>query len=171
FQLNLSGVTESITATAETPLVNSTSSQVGVNIAPIQIQSLPLNSRNYLELALLAPGVSFDRDGNSPLAFGAQEGRAINAQVDGVDNNDESVGGQQTDINQDTVQEFQVLSSQFTAEYGKASGGVINVITKSGTNNFHGSGYYFLRRDSLDAHDFFAEEQPKLKKDNYGATF
>lgn len=170
FQLNLTGVSESVTATAEAPLVDATTSQVGINIAPKQIESLPLSTRNYLELALLAPGVSFARDGYSPLAFGAQEGRAINVQVDGVDNNDESVGGQQTDINQDTVQEFQVLSSQFTAEYGKASGGVINVITKSGTNIFHGSGYYYYRRDSLDAKDFFAEEQPSLKKDNYGAT-
>ena len=170
FQLKLSGVTEVVSATAEAPLVDTTTAQVGVNITPKQIEALPLATRNYLELALLAPGVSFARDGNSPLAFGAQEGRAINVQVDGVDNNDESVGGQQTDINQDTVQEFQVLSSQFTAEYGKASGGVINVITKSGTNTPHGSAYYYYRRDSLDAKDFFAAEQPPLSKDNYGAT-
>jgi hypothetical protein len=171
FQLKLTGISESVTATAEAPLVDATSSQVGINISPKQIEGLPSATRNYLELALLAPGVSFARDGNSPLAFGAQEGRAINVQVDGVDNNDESVGGQQTDINQDTVQEFQVLSSQFTAEYGKASGGVINVITKSGTNIFHGSAYYYYRRDSLDAKDFFAAEQPPLTKDNYGGTF
>jgi hypothetical protein len=171
FKLGLA-TTASVTASAEAPLLDTSSAQVGFNVNPKQIETLPLNNRSYLELALMAPGVSFARDNtsNSPLAFGAQEGRAVNVQVDGVDNNDESVGGQETDINQDTVQEFQVVSSQFTAEYGKASGGIINVITKSGTNDFHGSAYYYLRRDSLDAHDFFAQEQPKLTKDNYGAT-
>jgi len=166
FSLRLSTVEVGVTVTAEAPLVDSTATQIGFNVAPKQIETLPLNGRNYLELALLAPGVSFARDGNSPLAFGAQEGRAINVQVDGVDNNDESVGGQQTDISQDSVQEFQVVTSQFTAEYGKASGGIINVVTKSGTNELHGSGAYYFRRDSLDAKDFFADEQPPLKKDN-----
>jgi hypothetical protein len=166
FALKLSSVEVGVTVTAEAPLVDSTTTEVGFNIAPKQIETLPLNGRNYLELALLAPGVSFARDGNSPAAFGAQEGRAINVQVDGVDNNDESVGGQQTDISQDTVQEFQIVSSQFTAEYGKASGGIINVVTKSGTNEFHGGAAYYFRRDSLDAHDFFSDEQPKLTRDN-----
>jgi hypothetical protein len=170
FTLQLASVSATVNASAEAILLDATTAQVGFNVAPRQIETLPLNGRNYLELALLAPGVSFAHDGNSPLSFGAQEGRAINVQVDGVDNNDESVGGQATDINQDTVQEFQVVSSQFTAEYGKASGGIINVITKSGTNELHGSAYYYLRRDSLDAHDFFAQDQPKLTKDNYGAT-
>ncbi len=170
FTLKLGGISESVGATAEAPLVDATSSEVGANITPSQIQALPLNGRNYLELALLTPGTSFARDGNSPLAFGAQEGRAINVQVDGIENNDESIGGQLIDVNQDTVQEFQVISSQFTAEYGKASGGVISVVTKSGTNDVHGSVYDYLRRDSLDAHDFFADEQPELKQDNFGAT-
>jgi Carboxypeptidase regulatory-like domain len=171
FNLKLGGVTETVGVTAEAPLVDTTSSEVGMNVTPTQIQTLPVLNRSYLDLALLAPGVSFARDGNSPLAFGAQEGRAINVQVDGVDNNDESVGGQQTDINQDTVQEFQILSSQFTAEYGKASGGVINVVTKSGTNAFHGSAYYYVRDSSLDAQYFWSTEQPKLDVDNFGGTF
>ena len=170
FSMRLTSVSAEITVTAEVPLVDPTTSQVGFNIAPKQIETLPLNGRNYLELALLAPGVSFARDGNSPAAFGAQEGRAINVQVDGVDNNDETFGGPETNIAQDSVQEFQVVSSQFTAEYGKASGGIINVVTKSGTNDAHGSAFYYFRRDSLDAHDFFAADQPKLTKDNVGAT-
>ena len=168
--MRLTNVSAGITVAAEVPLVDFTTSQVGFNIAPRQIETLPLNGRNYLELALLAPGVSFARDGYSPAAFGAQEGRAINVQVDGVDNNDETFGGQETNIAQDSVQEFQIVSSQFTAEYGKASGGIINVVTKSGTNDVHGSAFYYFRRDSLDARDFFAADQPKLTKDNVGAT-
>jgi hypothetical protein len=157
-------------------LIDPTSSQVASIVTPQQVRTLPLATRNYLELALLAPGTTPGRDVafSGVVAGGAQEARWTFVSLDGADNNNFIVGGQQANVSQDTVQEFQVITNNFSAEYGRSNSVVVNVLTKSGTNDFHGTGYYYLRDDSLTAEPFFAGppyNQPNdYTRQNWGAT-
>ena len=157
-------------------LIDPTSSQVASIVTPRQVKTLPLATRNYLELALLAPGTTPGRDVafSGVVAGGAQEARWTFVSLDGADNNNFIVGGQQANVSQDTVQEFQVVTNNFSAEYGRSNSVVVNVLTKSGTNDFHGTGYYYLRDDSLTAEPFFSGapyNQPNdYTRQNWGAT-
>lgn len=171
---------EAVEVSADTTLIDPTSSQVASNVTPQQIRTLPLPTRNYLELALLAPGTTPGRDPafSGVVGGGAQEARWTYISLDGADNNNFIVGGQQANVSQDSVQEFQVLTYNFSAEYGRSNAIVLNVITKSGTNEFHGSAYYFLR-DGDWAEDAFVTlrdaagfevPQGSPDRDNWGAT-
>ncbi len=153
-------------------LIDPTSSQVASIVTPQQVKSLPLATRNYLELALLAPGTTPGRDVafTGVVAGGAQEARWTYVSLDGADNNNFIVGGQQANVSQDTVQEFQVVTNNFSAEYGRSNSVVVNVVTKSGTNAFHGTAYYYLRNDSLTAEPFFSNQPNDYRRQNWGAT-
>lgn len=125
------------------------------------LEQLPVNARNFLSFSLLAPGSSPDRtpqqgaSRTSGMVLSGQRARSNNITVDGLDNNDETVGSVRAMFSQDAVQEFQVLTNGFSAEFGKASGGIVNVVTRSGANRTSGSAYYFFRDDALSARNYF----------------
>jgi len=137
------------------PLVDEINSDVDGVIVAREIENLPLNGRNYLELALLTPGnapaPNFDpTKANTVLISSAgQMGRGSNVMLDGTDNNDDMVGGSLINISQDAVQEFQVTTNRFSAEFGRSGSSIINVVTKGGTNAVRGSFSIFARDDSL----------------------
>ncbi|MDH5406120.1 MAG: TonB-dependent receptor [Candidatus Aminicenantes bacterium] len=165
--LKIAAVREMITVTGETPLIEGTQSDISTEIPEQMIANLPLLGRNFVNLALLAPGTgvqtTFDptkeRDGDiSGVSFGASSGRENNVMIDGGDNNDDVVGSFLQFFPQDSIQEFEVITSRFKAEYGHTVGGVINVISKSGTNELHGGFYTLHRPDSFTSITAIAEE-------------
>ncbi len=157
FTLNPGGVSETVEVTAAAPLVDQTKTDVSSNITPQQITDLPLIGRDIADLAYLAPGVkaadSYDPTKNrySILSVNGEGGRNVNTTVNGVDNKDNTVGGPVMQLPAEAVQEFQVSTQRFSAVNGRSSGAAINVITKSGTNNFHGSAFGFFRDQALNA--------------------
>ena len=186
--LQLGQVTETVIVTGNTTPVETRSGDVNSLISETQVKELPLNGRNYAGLVTLVPGLSAPNEAN---AFGTRgtgldshvdvsvNGNQSNANmwtVDGVNNMD--VGSNATLLvfpSIDSIAEFKVERNSFSAEYGQAQGAVINLVTKGGGNQFHGTGFYFLRDDSLNANDFFLNTsgQPKgqLKYKNFGGNF
>ena len=159
--LTVAGQQQQVNVTTEAPLIETERTQVATNVGETQIRELPVNGRNFIDFALLTPGVTRDvRTGD--LSFAGQRGTLNSLTVDGADNNNtffgQTVGRTGSgrapyQFSQDAVQEFQVNTSSFTAEQGRAGGAVINVITKSGTNRFHGSGFEYYRDRGLAAND------------------
>src|SRR6266436_6064876 len=157
FTLKPGSVAETIEVTGTVPLVDQTKTDVGVNITPQQIQDLPLIGRDIADLAYLSPGVksadSYDPTKNrySILSVNGQGGRNVNVTVNGVDNKDNTVGGPVMQLPAEAVQEFQISTQRFSAVNGRSEGAAINVITKSGTNGYHGSAFGFFRDQALNA--------------------
>jgi hypothetical protein len=164
FQLKVAGTQEEITVTAEAPLVDPTHTAVSSVVGQQQIEGLPINLRNFLSFSIITPGVTNDRtpqqgaSATSGLSFGGQRARSNNIMVDGLDNNDPIVGAVRATFSQEAIQEFQVLTNSYSAEFGKASGGVVNIVTKSGTNELHGNAFFYFRDESLNAKDHFERE-------------
>ncbi len=149
-------------------------------ISQVEINNLPINGRNFLDFALLTPGVG-DRNiltteaavqaPTSGISFGGQDQRSNYLTVDGVDNVDPISNSVRSTLSQEAIQEFQINRNTFSAEFGRARGGVINIVSKSGANQFHGSGFFFFRDDSFDARNTFAREaDPLFERYQYGGT-
>ncbi len=157
FTLRPGSVSEIVEVTSAVPLVDQQKMDVSTNITPQQIQELPLIGRDIADLAYLSPGVksadSYDPTKNrySILSVNGQGGRNVNVTVNGVDNKDNTVGGPVMQLPAEAVQEFQISTQRFSAVNGRSEGAAINVITKSGTNNCHGSAFGFFRDQALNA--------------------
>lgn len=184
FTLNPGGVSETVEVTAVAPLVDQTKTDVSTNITPQQITDLPLIGRDIADLAYLAPGVkaadSYDPTKNrySILSVNGEGGRNVNVTIDGVDNKDNTVGGPVMQVPAEAVQEFAVSTQRFSAVNGRSSGAAINVITKSGTNNYHGSAFAFFREQAFNADQTQAngdgttsKANPPYERQFFGGSF
>jgi hypothetical protein len=147
-----------VTVTSRPPGIDVTRTDTGRVIDERQIARLPINGRNFIDFATLTPGVAFDRgsiSATSGISFAGQYARSNNISVDGVDDIDIVVGSVRTQISQEAVSEFQVIANSYAAEFGKASGGVVNIVTKAGTNRTDGSAFVFGRGAALNARGHF----------------
>jgi hypothetical protein len=153
--LRVSAMATEIEVSATQELVDVSTQATGQTVLPSHIENLPVNGRNYLDLMQLVPGVMINRqqpvnsDASTPV-LGERAGN-INYMIDGLPNKDTVSGGASAAFNQDAVAEFQVLTSGYKAEFGQSTAGVVNVITKSGTNQFHGSTNLFVRNSAVDS--------------------
>ena len=185
FTLNPGQVAEKVEVIGEAPLVQTTSASVAELVGEQKIRALPLNGRSFDQLILLQPGINVAAGaGNGPnqgrgVKFSANGARLTSNyfMLDGTDINDSQnftpggAGGQQFGV--ESIQEFQVITHNQGAQYGRSMGAVINAVTRSGTNTFHGSLYEFLRNSKLDAKNFFdnpREPIPPFKRNQFGAT-
>ena len=165
FHLVPGGVSETVEVTATAPLVDQTKTDVSTNITPEQITELPLIGRDIADLAYLAPGVkaadSYDPTKNryAILSVNGEGGRNVNVTVNGVDNKDNTVGGPVMQLPAEAVQEFQISTQRFSAVNGRSAGAAINMITKSGTNKFHGSAFGFFRDQAFNTDQKLADRR------------
>jgi Carboxypeptidase regulatory-like domain/TonB-dependent Receptor Plug Domain len=186
-KMQVGQVSETIQVTAEAPTVELASSTLSAEIDATAVRELPLNGRSWSDLATLQPGVipvqtqaSFTDGGHrGNRGFGSQTTVAgsrpaqSNYRLDGITINDYTNAGPGSvlggNLGVDAIQEFSILSSNFSAEYGKSAGGIINAITRSGTNQFHGAAYEFLRNSALDARNFFdGAKIPPFRRNQFG---
>ncbi len=182
FVLEVGGLQETITVTEQAPLVDTTENVVRTLVDTQQIASLPLKSRDFLDLTLLAPGVVSDQGSASggqtdSISFGGMSENYKSVWLEGVDFNDEVTGGGSSlssatriALAQEAIQEFQVMANSYSAEFGRSASGAINILTKSGGNQVRGAGFYFRRDDTFDQPNYFAATVPPFKIEQYGAT-
>ncbi len=181
--LEIGGVEAKVTVSSEAPLIETTKSEVSSVVNERSIQNLPANGRNFIDFVLTTPGVVKDNFRVGDIVFAGQRGTLNSLVVDGGDNNNtffgQALGRTGTgrapyQFSEEAVKEFQVNSSAYSAEYGRAGGAVINVVTKSGTNDYHGSAFYYYRDKTLNAKDYTDAVAGKAKApyhfDQFGAT-
>src|SRR5215475_2910525 len=184
FEMALGGPKEAVVIQTDEPVTEPERTHQSSTITQRPINELPINGRNFLDFARLTPGAVEEPPTitnnqiaaltTSGLSFAGQNGRANSVQVDGVDNNDTSSNGVRPTISQEAVAEFQINRSGYNAEFGRATGGVINIVSKTGTNQFHGNVYNFFRNERLDGRNFFAgglQKDPPFKRNQPGFTF
>lgn len=170
-----------VEVTGAAPPVDTTGSELKANIDPKQMSELPLNGRTFASLAILAPGVrpvgSYDptKSRIGTVSINGSAGRNFNMTVDGGDNKDNIVGGFVQNFTTEGIQEFVIDTHKFGADTGKSSGGVLTLITKGGSNELHGGGFFFLRNRNLNAMDYFTAQQDNptkapFDKNNYGGS-
>src|SRR5579864_6463248 len=186
FSLQVGEVAEQVTTVTAVSLVETSNATLGVVVDQQKVVDLPLNGRNFAQLGTLLPGVVAP-----PLALGGLDGNATvggfgdttgsfnvngmrnqsnNFQLDGASNNDSFNSGFVVRPPPDAVQEFKIMTHSYGAEYGRNAGSVVNVVTKSGTNTWHGSAWEFNRDDTFQARNFFATFTPTLKQNQYGGA-
>ncbi|HSR66675.1 MAG TPA: carboxypeptidase regulatory-like domain-containing protein [Acidobacteriota bacterium] len=180
-ELRVSATQEEVVVMGNADIVEKQKTAQANTINQKEIHNLPINGRNFLDFALLTPGVSdkstFVTDAavqtpTSGLSFGGQDQRSNYVTIDGVDNMDVISNSVRATLSQEAIQEFQIVRNTFSAEFGRARAGVINIVSKSGTNAFHGNAFWFFRNDSLDARNAFArQEDPPFDRDQFGGTF
>lgn len=186
--LKVGSINETIEVQSESTQVETVNPTVGGTVTGAPIQDLPLNGRNVLDLALTQPGVTPAQPNTAGAAVGVPSGayiiaggrdNAVTYLLDGGDNTSVTYGVPVVNPNPDMVAEFRILDNNYTAEFGRSAGGVISVVTKSGTNQLHGSVFDYLRNDGLDANTYFNKNnsdpalnnpRPILKRNQFGAT-
>ncbi|MBS1832342.1 MAG: carboxypeptidase regulatory-like domain-containing protein, partial [Acidobacteria bacterium] len=185
-RLTVGATTETVTVEANAVTVDTTSSTLKAVVDQKRIEELPLNGRNATQLMRLIVGVTSDPNANvtsgttypgtNPVSVNGGRSNATNYVLDGAQNNDVYSNAPSPLPNPDALQEFSVQTNNFSAEFGRQSGGVVNAITKSGTNEFHGSAFEFLRNQALNATNFFSpivngkKVQDGLKRNQFGGT-
>src|SRR5882757_617365 len=189
--LEIGVVVNRVDVTTDAPTVQLTSSGISATVNATTVRELPLNGRSWTDLAALQPGVSTiqnqpsfssgsdrgNRGFGQQLTISGARPQQNNYRLDGISLNDYANGAPGSvlggNLGVDAIQEFSVLTSNYSAEYGKTSGGVVNAITRSGTNTFHGSAYEFLRNSTLDARNFFedpAAPKASFKRNQFGGA-
>jgi hypothetical protein len=184
FDLMLGGPKEAVVIDTDEPLTEPERTHQSSTITQRPINNLPIDGRNFLDFARLTPGVVEEPPAilvlrlapltTSGLSFTGLNGRANSVQIDGVDNNDIASNGVRPTISQEAVSEFQINLSGYNSEFGRANGGVINIVSKSGANRFHGSLYNYFRNERLDARNAFASsmaQDPPFKRNQPGFSF
>ncbi len=179
FRLEIGSATETVSVDSTAPLLETESTQVGQVIQNKQVENLPINVRQFLQLAYLAPmavpatndfrSTEIDRGSSVPAGAGARP-ENNNYQIDGMDNKEDGRNSFAVSPPVDSIQEFKVQTGNAPAEFGRGGGIIINVATKSGTNEMHGSAYEFLRNNDLDARPFFSNGTSPLKRNQFGAS-
>jgi hypothetical protein len=177
--MQVGGVSETVTVTGDAPLINTSNASIGRTVSPQEITQLPLVNRNIYSFLTLTPGVDSSQN---TIVLGYPEQRTmINGGVDGgagsvnyyLDGGTNMTGLRNTGNiapNPDAVEEFRVITNNYDAEYGRFAGGVINIITHSGTNDFHGSLFEFLRNTNLNANTWLALSKPPLHRNQFGGS-
>jgi hypothetical protein len=169
--LKLQSVSENVTVTGEAPVVDTTKAEVSGVVTQRQIEMLPINSRQYLSLALLMPGTSLDATRSFFPTVNVGGSMTFNSTgniVDGVINNFAEDGEPRQNLPQDAVEEFKVSNVQYKAEFGLATGGIVQVVTKSGTNALRGTGFWYFRDKALNAKGVFEATKPAYQRDQFG---
>lgn len=177
----LGGAQELVEVSTEAPLVDTTSTAIGAVVDSHNVTQLPLNARDTYQFMQLQPGVQSQLGGSGDLFYGSGNagavsvnggrGRANNFSVNGGDANDQFANLPTVQPSPDSIEEFRVLTNTFDAEYGRNSGAVVNVVTKSGTNQFHGNVYEFFRNKVLNAKGYFDTVKPDFQQNQFGTTF
>jgi len=176
--LRPAGVSAEVTITDRLPALDTTQTAITTSIDPERIEELPINSRNYLEFTLLAPGVAPSNpqatggNSNSSLTdsgftFGGLRPRSNTISIDGLDNTDETTGAARVALSPEIVREFQIVNNGLSAEFGGAAGGAINVVTKAGANEFHGDVFTFLQNERFNARSPFSDpssSRPRFRR-------
>ncbi len=184
FTMQVGQMSQTVEVTTEAPTVELTSSTLSATVNATTVRELPLDGRSWTELANLQPGVvaaethaavNVNRGYGAQLSISGARPQQNNYRLDGISINDYSNGGPGSVLGQnlgvEAIQEFSVLTSNYSAEYGKTSGGVVNAISRSGTNQFHGSAYEFLRNNALDAPGYFeGGTTPPFKRNQFGGS-
>jgi len=171
--LKVGTTSQVVEVTGDVTQVDTVSATLGKVETTQRIEDLPLVERNTMQLGLLQAGVMApDQDDGSgnPFSVSGQRSESMTFLIDGADNNDFLGNNIVVNPNPDAVQEFKILTNNYTAEYGRTSGGIVNQVIKSGTNNFHGSLFEFFRNDVLNASDYFLQDVPVFKRNLFGGT-
>ena len=185
-RLQVGAVSENVTVVAESPLVQTDSSTLSSLVTEKAVQDLPVNGRNFVRLVQLVPGATEgvpnslasgtrpdDRRQTSAISINGALDNQNNQLLDGIDNNERFIGTMVVKPSIDAIAEVKVQTNMYTAEVGRTAGGVVNIITKSGSNDFHGSAFEFNRNDKFDSRNFFAakdQPKPKLDQNQYGGS-
>lgn len=174
-QLKLGSASDIVEVSAS-ELANTNNIESGTNVGSDRIDGLPINRRDFLDFTLTSPRVVRDRTpsvgviAGTGLSFNGQPGRFNNVTIDGLDNNESVTGAVRATFSQEAVQEFQVVSDSYSAEFGRALGGIVNIVTKGGGNDFHGSLFFLTRNDKISARDVFAPTESRYRQYQFGAT-
>jgi hypothetical protein len=181
--LQIGQVAQQVVVTGTPPALQTDASTISTVIGQTAVENLPTNGRNFINLAQLVPGANTgttdsiaggtrpdDRRLTSEISINGQSSMVNSELIDGMDNNERIVAVIGVRPSIDAIAEFRVETNLYTAEVGRTSAGVINVLTKSGTNGFHGSAFEFLRNDKLDASNFFAVTKPELRQNQFGGS-
>ncbi len=182
-KLQLGTVSEQIQVTAEAQLVQTDTSTVSSIMNEKAVQDLPVNGRNFIRLVQMVPGATEggvnalssgnrpdDRRQTSAVSINGAGDNQNNQMIDGMDNNERAIGTIGVKPSMDAIAEIKVQTNLYSAETGRTGGGVINILTKSGSNDFHGSGFEFMRNDRFDARNFFATTKPLLRQHQFGGS-
>lgn len=182
FRLSVAGAKETVTVSAPAPMVDTNPTAVSALVDDRALGDLPLSGRRFTDLLLLAPGVTQDprgltSDSNGDLAYGGIRGYQSSFLVDGADNNNgffaQARGRYRApyQFSNEVVREFRVQSNSYGADSGRAGGAIVNVVTKSGTNHYHGTGFYYLKHSALGATPAFVGYKPDYRQHQFGGTF
>jgi hypothetical protein len=180
-KLEVGATSTTITVQGAAPLVDTSSASVGTVIGALEAVNLPLNTRRFGGLSVLVPGTTTDNGGFasqewgsafSETTYAANGARSASNEIliDGIESKNLTLGGFALQPTPDAIQEFKIQTNIYSASFGTAAGSTINLVTKSGTNEFHGTAYEFLRNDMFDARNFFATNKPEYRRNQFGAA-